>query len=152
MIGGNLNLNRFSKQNVILPFSLHDARITSIEVKPATTNLIDGRISFKFANGYCKVNEHNVQQTGKGSVIFSGIDFDYSHVYYCKENKRKEITFEQLAEDVEKSALDIIDETYGCNLSKFSCTMVTEDAWYEVEIEIYHFNETIYEWEDYPIK
>lgn len=144
-------MNQFTKPNINLPVSLNDAIITSIKQRPSTSCEIDGYICFKFADGYYIVNENEVEQTGEAYVTLSGVDFDFSHVYYCKENKREEITFNQLAEDVEKNTLEVIDETYGYNQTKFSCNVMTENDWYEVEIKIYHFNQTKYEWEDNPV-
>jgi hypothetical protein len=141
-------MNHYLKSNIFLVFSLHDARITKMRVERFSQEIKNGILSIDFDNGYFKIDEEKVMQTGKSSVSFSGIDFDFSHVYYFNEDIRKEITFEQLSKDIASNSLEVIDETYGYNLTKFTCNMIKEDSWYEVEIEIYHFNETIYEWED----
>jgi len=47
---------------------------------------------------------------------------------------------------VQKFGFEIIDEAYGYNQTRFSGSMFLEKDWFEVEIEIYHFNETKYMW------
>ncbi len=141
-------MNTYTKPNVLLPVSLHDAKVTRIIVQPPTQNLIDGQVTFEFADGYYKVDEVNSYQTKKASITISGIDYDFSHVYYCKNNSRHEVEFSQLAEDVQKHALEIIDEAYGYNQTRLSCYLYLEDDCYDVEIEVYHFNETVYHWEE----
>lgn len=140
-------MNQYVKPNLSLPFSLHDARISKILVISCKTGKSDGEITLQFDNGYKKISDSNMQHTDNAKIIFSGIDYDFCHVYYCKENERKEITFKELAEDIEKNALDIVDEAYGYNMTILGCTMVTSDSWHEVVIEIYHHNDTVYLWE-----
>lgn len=144
-------MNRYEKPNAALPISLHDANITAVRAVPASSGDIDGKITLEFAEGYCKVDEREARQTGRAEILFSGIDFDFSHVYLCTKCMRREISFPELAEYVEKNSLEVIDETYGCNQSKFSCVLYIKSRWYDVEIEIYHFHETVYQWEEKPV-
>ncbi|RPF48098.1 hypothetical protein EDD70_0910 [Hydrogenoanaerobacterium saccharovorans] len=141
-------MHQATKPNVTLPFSLHDAKVTSMICNSATAGNIDGTVSFIFDNGYCKIEGNSAEQTGKASVTISGIDFDFSHVYYCNKNKRQEVTFPQLASDIDKNGLEIVQEAYGYNFTKWSGFMFKEKNIYEIEIEIYHFNETLYKWSD----
>ncbi|NLM34840.1 MAG: hypothetical protein GX206_05315 [Clostridiales bacterium] len=141
-------MNQYIKPNLVLPISLHDAVITSIEIAPATSELIDGTLTFKFSEGFYLVEENKVEVSGEATLKFTGIDFDFSSVYYCKENERQEVTFADLARDANMYRLEVVDETYGFNQSKFGCSLFKEDFIYWVEIEIYHFNETIYEWKN----
>lgn len=141
-------MKQFINPNLLLPISLHDAVVTSIDVTPATSKLTDERLTFKFAEGFYLVAENKVESSGEAVIKFSGIDFDFSSVYYCMENERQEVTFNDLARDVSRYSLEVIDETYGYNQSKFSCQLFKEDSLYWVEIEIYHYEDTIYEWEN----
>lgn len=141
-------MNKYIKPNLVLPISLHDAVITSIELTDANSKIIDDAISLKFSGGFYLVADNKVQVTGEATLTLTGIDFDFSSVYYCKDNERHEVTFDNLAKDVCKYRLEVIDETYGYNQSKFGCFLYKEDSCYWVEMEIYHFNEAIYEWEN----
>lgn len=143
-------MNSYTKPNVYLPISLHDARVSEFQIVPASINKQDGMIIFIFENGFKITSDAEVYQTGRAIVKFSGIDFDFSHVYYCKESHKREISFEELAKEIKNNSFDVLDESYGYNLSKLVGNMTTQDNWHDVEIEIYHFNETIYEWEDCP--
>jgi hypothetical protein len=139
-------MRTYIKPNVLLPVSMHDAHVTNVTVSVSPSNAIDGGLVFEFADGYSIVDEKVSRQTKHSSITFSGIDFDFSHVYYCKDDSRKTIDFPQFAKDVQKFGFEIIDEAYGYNQTRFSGSMFLEKDWFEVEIEIYHFNETKYEW------
>ena len=56
------------------------------------------------------------------------------------------LPFADLSKDISKYRLEVVDETYGYNQSKFGCSSFKEDLIYWVEMNIYHFNEAIYEW------
>ncbi|WAA12685.1 hypothetical protein [Fervidibacillus halotolerans] len=141
-------MHSYTKPNIILPISLHDAIVTKLRVQPATSKLIDGVLIFEFQDGFINVEKNDSYWTGKATVTISGIDFDFSHVYYYLGEERKDVPFSKLAEDIKMNRLEIIDETYGYNQTKFSCIMFEDDEYYDVEIEIYHFQETVYHWED----
>ena len=141
-------MNKYIKPNVFLPISLHDARVTKVISKYSTENFDECSIVLEFENGFIKIDKNEVYQTGKSSLEISGIDYDYSHVYYCEGNRRKRVEFEKFAEDVLQNSFEIIDETYGYNQTKFSGNLIFNDKWLDAEIEIYHFNQSIYSWEN----
>ncbi|WAA09103.1 hypothetical protein [Fervidibacillus albus] len=143
-------MHSYTKPNIHLPISLHDAIVTGLRVQPATSKLIDGVLIFEFQDGFIKVEKNDSYWTGKATVTISGIDFDYSHVYYFEGNERKEIPFSNFANDLKVNRLEIIDETYGYNQTKFSCILYKfeDDEYIDVEIHIYHFHEAVYQWED----
>ena len=116
-------MNSFKKPNVIIPISLHDAHVTNVTVRVSPSNAIDGGLVFEFADGYSIDDERISRQTKHSSINFSGIDFDFCHVYYCKDDSRKTIDFSQFAKDVQKFGFEIIDEAYGFNQTRFSGSM-----------------------------
>jgi hypothetical protein len=141
-------MNSYTKPNVHLHISLHDARITEVTVHPATSDKADGAIVFVFGEGVTTVDSPEPNQTGKASVKFSGIDFDFSHVYAFKDGVRQEKSFEDLAKIIESHSVEIVDESYGYNYTHLAGCLYFEEGWQEIEIVIYHFGETVYEWED----
>ena len=141
-------MRRYEKKNLTLPVSLHDAVVTSVDPVTDPSDGSGGRLTLVFADGYFIVSENDVRRSGRATVMLSGIDYDFSHVYICGKTSRREISFGNLVEDTAKYPLEIIDELYGYNQSRFSGTMYAKGRWYTVEIEVYHFRETIYEWEE----
>jgi hypothetical protein len=139
-------LKEYIRPNVILPISLHDARVTKVIVENPIDGVNKGILILEFEDGFFKVGEEE-SQTGKASIEISGIDYDFSHVYYCEDNNREKVTFTKFAKDVEQNPFEIIDETYGYNRSKFSGGVFFAEKWMEVEIDIYHFNKALYRWE-----
>ena len=142
-------MNQLIRKNVIFPISLHDAKISSILIQPASPEgLIDGGLTLVFDEGFYRIDNGVEKQISNALIKFSGIDFDYSLVYYFKDNIRQKISFEQFAKDVELLTVSVLDETYGYNHSKYHCTMYKDNDWHDVQIEIYHFKEIVYEWEE----
>ncbi len=139
-------MNTYHKPNVLLPISLHDAHVTNVTVQVSPSNATRGGLIFEFADGYSIIGGKDSRQTKQASITISGIDFDFSRVYYCEGDCRKAIDFAQFAKDVQQYGFEIITETYGYNQTRFGGSMFLEATWHEVEIEIYHFNETKYEW------
>jgi hypothetical protein len=138
-----------------LPIGLHDARISKLQILPASPHKEDGVITFIFENGLTDTRGADIRKTGRATVRFSGVDFDFSHVNYFKENHRIEMGFEDLAnalESNESDTFEIIDACYGYNLSIFICSMFASGDWHEMEISISHAHEVLYEWEDLPMR
>jgi len=142
-------MNAYVKQNIMLPISLHDARVTKIIVNQSS-DIMCGSLRFEFEQGFYKVEDEAAHQTGKSFLEISGIDYDFSHVYYYKGNQREAMSFNKFAREVEGNAFEIMDETYGYNKTKLSGLLMSEHQSYdiEIEIEIYHFNASVYTWED----
>lgn len=134
-------MNQYIKPNLTLPISLHDTVISSIDIT-------DDSITFNFSEGFYLIDDNKVEVSGQATLTLTGIDFDFSTVYYCKDKERHEVTFADLSKDISKYRLEVVDENYGYNQSKFGCSLFKEDLIYWVEINIYHFNEAIYEWKN----
>lgn len=139
-----LEMYEYEKPNMILPVSLHDARLNSIEID-------NDRVIFIMEDGIRTINDGYVEQTGKAKVFFAKVDFDFCKVYCTgKDNYRKEWDIREFATKLQTSRMiiDIIDETYGYNQAKFSCNLtINAEWWFDCELEIYHFGPMGYAWE-----
>ncbi|MBE6905144.1 MAG: hypothetical protein E7476_02550 [Ruminococcaceae bacterium] len=138
-------MNNYEKPNMILPVSLHDARLNSIQIANDT-------IIFIMEDGIRTINDSHVEQTGKATVSFPKVDFDFCKVYCTgKDNYRKEWDIQKFATELQTSRMiiDIIDETYGYNQAKFSCDLtMNSEWWFDCELEIYHFGPMKYNWKE----
>mgnify|MGYP000968179667 CR=1 FL=1 len=136
-------MHNYEKPNMILPVSLHDARLSRIKIEN------DG-IMFIIEDGIRTINGSQVEQTGKAMVSFSKVDFDFCKVYCTGgDHYRKEWDIRDFAEKLQSGGLiiDIIDETYGYNQAKFSCNLTVNSAWFACDLEIYHISPMKYVWE-----
>lgn len=141
-------MKEYMKPNVLLPISLHDARVTKVIVENPTSSVNGGTLILEFEDGFFKVDEEEVYRTGKSSIEISGVDYEFSHVYYCEANNREEVGFSEFMKDVAVNSLEIIDETYGYNQTKYRGALFLAEKWIDAEVEIYHFNKTLYRWEN----
>ncbi|WP_074908729.1 hypothetical protein [Proteiniclasticum ruminis] len=139
-------MNVYKKPNLMLPVSLHDARVEKITFK-AGENPLSGELILYFPEGFrAEVNKKWIA-TGPGEVRFGGIDWDFSAIRYYEGDSVKERSFEEFKEDLTESSWEIVDESYGYNRSVFSGYRY-QDGFFRVEMEIYHFKETEYHYEE----
>jgi len=131
------------KPSLRLEFSLRDARVSGTVLTWGHT-AEDGKFSLLFENGIRKKSG----KTGKAAVMFSGIDFDQSYVLYDFELRKERVEFERFADDIEKFSCDIMEETYGENVTKLMCAMADGAETWDAEVFIYHTRDTVYIWED----
>lgn len=134
----------YEKPNMILPVSLHDARLNHIEI-------VDDTICFVIEDGIRTIQDDQVEQTGKTQIFFPKVDFDFCRVYCTGKDKfRKQWDIRDFAKQMRNNQMmiDIIDETYGYNQAKFGCNMTMGRNWFDCEIEIYHFGLVKYLWEE----
>jgi hypothetical protein len=134
----------YEKPNMILPVSLHDARLNHIEIRNDT-------IGFIIEGGICTIQDDQVEQTGKAQILFPKADFDFCRVYCTgKDNLRKPWDIRDFAKQIRNNQMiiDIIDETYGYNQAKFGCDMTIGGNWFDCEIQIYHLGLVKYLWEE----
>lgn len=137
-------MHEYEKPNMELPVSLHDARLSNIEIE-------NDIIIFIMEDGIRTINDNHVEQTGKAKVTFSKVDFDFCKVYCTGRDKyQKEWDGRDFAKKLQSNRMiiDIIDETYGYNQAKFSCNLTMNNEWFDCEIEIYHFATMKYVWEE----
>lgn len=127
-----------------LPYSLHDARVIGFEVKK---NILQ----MKFQSGFvCMVAPFKQVE---GFIEFEKIDWD-SYVYLLEYHEvlcgnlgsftGKKMELRQFINEFHNASFEIIDETYGYNLSKFKGYFSKQDSLKECIIELYHWGEMSY--------
>ncbi len=131
------------RDNVInLPYSLHDAHINRIHLK-------DDIVRMDFNHGfYCPFEGDTVPIAG--SIELRQVDLDFCNVYIMdmpgKDGsfKGREISLEDYARNSGNVDMEIVDETYGYNKSKFSGYMYNGEEIKGFVIEVYHFGPMVY--------
>lgn len=140
-------MNEYIKPHIDLPISLFDSEISSMQKTDSSLFSIDGTITFCFDNGYHLFDGSQCSKTGKSKVIISGVEYNSSAVLYRLGSEIREVTFDQLMEDINANLFIVIEESYGIDRSNLICNMHKDDTWYEVQIRITHFDKTKYIWE-----
>lgn len=125
-----------------LPYSLHDAHINNIIVQEDT-------LIFYFDKGYYVPKDGDCMPI-QGSIKFEDVDLDYCYIYtlntdgHCgtfKGEKYQVIDFIQRYSIID---MEIIDESYGYNQSKFSGYSFQGKKIQEFIVEIYHLGNMKY--------
>jgi len=138
-------VNTYVKPDVRLPISLHDAILTGMTVRRTDGR---GELELEFAEGVFRVETGEAVRTGKAALLFTGVDFDFCRVSVCTKNARREAEWEAFAEELKKTPVEVTDEAYGYHSTFFRGYLYRRGNWREVEMEICHFAETQYRWED----
>jgi len=136
--------HHYEKPNMILPISLHDTRISRIETE-------NDCIIFIFQDGFYVIDSDTVRLSGKAEIAFPRVDLDFCSVYCTgSDNYRKRYDIQDFVVLMKEheAIIEIIDETYGYNQAKFSCSLIISEVLHDCEIEIYHFGQMKYVWED----
>lgn len=124
-----------------LPYSLHDMRVTRLRV--------DGdELAMEFESGFVRTAPPCVNVNGE--ICFHSVDWDFCYAYvldFCGNEGsftgRKQPLAGFAAENHGLS-FEIIDETYGCNKSRFAGWLSSGDGFKECVIEIYHLGSMEY--------
>lgn len=135
-------MKEIEQKNIIdLPYSLHDARVNKI-------NIASDKVIMHFNEGYYKLE--NDCKLIKGYIEFSNADLDHCSVYifdltgdFGKFSGEK-FNLQDFSKTFKNIDLEIVDETYGYNQSKFFGYIYEKDIIKECIIEIYHFNNMKY--------
>ncbi len=138
-------MKRIIRRNMTdLPYSLHDARVIGFEVN-------ENILQMKFQSGFvCTVAPFKQVE---GFVEFEKIDWD-SCVYLLEYQEvlcgnpghfiGKKMELREFLKEFDNASFEIIDETYGYNLSKFSGYLSTKNSFVECMIELYHWGDMSY--------
>lgn len=125
-----------------LKYSLHDAHINKFRIE-------DNSIFFDFDEGYYIITKDDALPI-EGGLVFENVDFDFCGIYILDNDGSygdftgRKYAFHEFAKTVDKFDMEIIDETYGYNYSKFwGFAYVGEDI-KEFIIDIYHFGRMKY--------
>ena len=127
-----------------LPYSLHDAVVTGLEV-------LDDRLLMLFQYGFMSIGESYEQVWGK--IEFERVDWDFSYIYLLEFPEGlcgnagdfigKKMGLVEFINQCPNIKFEIVDETYGYNQSKFD-GYLWGDTVKECRIEIYHLGEMNY--------
>lgn len=128
-----------------LPYSLHDARVIGFEVN-------ENILQMKFQSGFvCMVAPFKQVE---GFVEFEKIDWDFCYVYLLEYQEvlcgnpgsftGKKMELGEFINEFHNASFEIIDETYGYNLSKFMGYFSKQDSLEECIIELYHWGDMSY--------
>lgn len=132
------------RKNVIdLQYSLHDMRVTSMSFSNDT-------LTMEFPFGIISIENPCRQTDGKAFVKFGNVYPDSSYVYimnFCGNTGSftgEKLSLKEFISDFSGKSFEIIDETYGYNLSKFSGLLSDDTVITECVMEIYHLGNMEY--------
>ncbi len=125
-----------------LPYSLHDAVVTSVEIK-------DDSVTLRFAEGFFEPSEGDCRRID-GYIEIDGTDFDFCNAYVlnCAKNKGRfkgqKISLAAFAKKYRVLRFEIISETYGYNKSTFAGILWVKNKLKECILELYHAGDMRY--------
>lgn len=129
------------RKNIIdLPYSLHDARVNKI-------NVVSDKVIMYFDEGYYKIYEDELI---KGYIEFGNVDLDFCSISVFDSQgglgklSGERFSLQYFSQRFKNLDLEIVEETYGYNKSKFFGYIYEEDLIKECIIEIYHFDNMKY--------
>ncbi len=125
-----------------LPYSLHDAVVTGIEIA-------ENKITFRFAEGFFEPCEGDCKRVG-GSIEIEGADHDFCDAYVLSSAKNegsfrgRKMPLKAFAKKYKELQFEIINETYGYNKSTFSGWLWAKNKPRECILELYHAGDMRY--------
>ena len=125
-----------------LPYSLHDAVVTGIE-------LAGDKVTFRFAEGFFEPSEGDCRRV-IGSVEFENVDWDFCNAYVLNSAKNegsfrgRKMSLKVFADKYKSLRFEIISETYGYNKSTFSGWLWLKNKPKECILELYHSGDMRY--------
>jgi hypothetical protein len=136
-------MKEITRKNMVdLPYSLHDAHINKMKIK-------DTNLMLYFDEGYyVPVNGDTVLV--KGYLELNEVELDCCNVYIMnmdrnyRKFKGKRYSLKKFMNKYPEIDMEIIDETYGYNQSKFSGFMYKGKKNKEFMMEVYHFGDMKY--------
>lgn len=128
-----------------LPYSLHDSAIIGLIIS-------DNKLTMRLQSGFI-VNSEPFSQVN-GEVVFENVDWDFSYIYLISYKdvlcgnvghfSGEKISLWDFITKKKQFNIDVVDETYGYNLSKFGGYIFLEGNTYECMMEIYHLGDMKY--------
>lgn len=139
-------MKRVVRGNVInLPYSLHDGTVIGFEVT-------GDKLVMQFQYGFIKTIEPFDQVNG--NVEFEKADWDFSYVYLFEYQDvlcgnvgsftGEKMELKKFIDQFKNFKFDLVDETYGYNLSKFDGYLSDGYSIKECSIQIYHLGDMSY--------
>lgn len=135
----NLKIRR--EDMPFLPFSMHDVYIKKIRLQQLDDFMAN--VTFMLPDGVYRSDEDS--NPIPGSILFEQVDLDFSNVYVMKtcgvnygKIKGRKYSLKKFVKKYKKADIEIVDETYGYNQSKFSGYLYEDETIKEIMIELYH--------------
>ena len=138
-------MNRTIRDNIVLPYTLHDMTVISFEVN-------DNRVVVRTQSGIVKTGDSCRQLDGY--VEFHNVQWDFSYVYLLGVAGNvgtfagEKIFLNDFIEQYKQFGFSIMDETYGYNQTKYNGYLLANQQHCECIIEIYHEGDMVFVAED----
>ena len=124
-----------------LKFGLHDVHIKKIKIQKIDS--FSANVTFMLLDGVYTCDE-DIEPI-PCNILFEGVDLDFSNIYVMTifgvnhgKIKGHKYSLKKFIKKYKKADIEIVDETYGYNQSKFSGYLYTEEGDLEIMIELYH--------------
>lgn len=132
------------KHKTSVPYSLHDMRISRME-------LLNNNLKLHFENGYVELKKLYSQVDG--TIIIESLDPDFCHVYLLSKNGRlgvfhgEKLELKDFLKKYPDFSYEVIDELYGYNMVRYSgyLTLPEVENLIEMDISLYYEGNIIYE-------
>lgn len=134
-------MKRIIHNNINLPYSLHDMRITAFDVS-------DNKITMRSDTGL--VNTAPPYAQVDGYVEFYDVQWDFSYVYLLSRTgnmgkfEGEKWFLKDFIERFPQFGISIMDETFGYHVTKYSGFILGNGVHYECIVEIYHKGDRVF--------
>ena len=131
-------MKKVKRDNIIVPYSLHDMNICAIERE-------GDKISLRTQSGIIKVD--GLSEQVDGHVELNGLDFDFCHVWLMStrigygEFSGRSMNLLDFIEEFPQFGFSVIDEVYGYNQTKYWGYLSSKRQTWECIIEFYHLGD-----------
>lgn len=141
-------MKEYKQPKVLLPVSMNHSFISKIQHTQDMGGEGKGSVEILLENGFLIAKKEGAVHTTNSSVVYEGVNFDACKIQALRGEKRRILSFEQMSHLLRFVDVEIIDVTYGYNITKLWCYAYPNDEHYAIEIKIYHDKETLYRWEE----
>ena len=134
-------MKRTIRENISLPYSLHDMNVIAFEV-------VDNDIVMKTQSGMVETEAPYGQPDGY--VEFHNVQWDFSYVYLLGVTGNvgtftgEKMFLKDFIDRYKQFGFSIIDETYGYNMTKYCGYLLSNRQHNECAIEIYHEGDMVF--------
>ena len=142
-------MKRRKRENISdLPYCLHDVHMSGIRMKMVDQSFAN--IKLLFPKGLYKYDAEE-EMICSGEILLKNVDVDFSNVYLFKVKgqnygkiRGRKYSITEFYKKYRTFDMEIIDETYGYNKTKFAGYMYQKKKTIEFVMEFYHFGDMYY--------
>lgn len=134
-------MKKVVRENIKVPYSLHDMNIIAFEVD-------ENKIIMRMQSGMVKVSEPCEQVDGY--VEFHEVDWDFCNTYIMDFPDEEgvftgqKLSLQEFVQGFLGCNFEIIDEVFGYNQTKFWGWLSVGEEMKECILEIYHLGDMVY--------